>query len=80
MKKTKKKPLVRPAGDILLDMEPLLEELIDVHDLQWADVIYLVHGWLAVHRPQAQEQYVEGGSPVLYGYDGCQIIEIRDIK
>jgi len=57
----------RALGDILLDLEVVLEELVDSHDLQWSDIIYLVLGWLTVHRPAAQETYTEDGShPVLY--------------
>lgn len=57
----------RALGDILLDLEVLLEELVDSHDLQWSDVIFLVFGWLNVHRPSAQETYTKDGShPVLF--------------
>lgn len=60
-------PKLRPTGKILLDMEPLLEELIDDHDLQWYDVLFLILGWLMVHRPGAQETYVSDDShPVFY--------------
>lgn len=47
-------------------MEPLLEELVDDHDLQWYDVLFLVLGWLMVHRPHAQEEYKDGSKPVFY--------------
>ena len=52
----------RKLGDILLD------EMMDTHDLQWGDVLNLVHGHLEIHRPDAQEEYEEGGNPVFrYG-------------
>lgn len=57
---------LRPLGDILLDLEPLLEELTDCHELQYGDVLALVYAWLQVHRPEAQEEYVSGGTPVFY--------------
>lgn len=57
---------MRPMGGILLDLEKLMEEMVYDHDLQWGDVISLVHGYLMVHMPTAQEEYVEGGHPVLY--------------
>jgi hypothetical protein len=57
---------MRRAGDTLLDMEPLLEELIDDHDLQWGDVLTLVHGWLMIHRPGAQEEYTDGTKPTFH--------------
>lgn len=56
----------RPLGDILLDMENLRDELIDSHGLQWGDMIFELYGWLMIHRPDAQEEYINGGSPVLY--------------
>lgn len=60
-------PKLRPTGDIMQDMEPLLEELVDKHDMQWYDVLFLIYGWLMVHRPKAQETYVEDNShPVFY--------------
>lgn len=57
---------VRPIGKILLDLEKILGEMIDSHDLQWYDVLFLVYGWLMVHRPDAQEEYTDGSKPVFY--------------
>ena len=54
---------MRPLGQVLLDVEPLLEELVDDHELQWGDVLALVFVYLSVHRPDAREEYVEGGHP-----------------
>ena len=44
----------------------LLDEVVDTHDLQWGDILSLVHSHLVVHRPDAQEEYVEGGNPQFY--------------
>ena len=58
---------MRRLGDITLDMEPLITELIDDHDLQYADVLGIVYLYLQVHFPGAREIYTEDGtSPVLY--------------
>lgn len=57
---------IRPTGKILLDMEPLLEELVDDHDLQWYDILFLILGWLMVHRPDAQEKYLDGTRPTFF--------------
>lgn len=56
-------------GDLLCEIEPYLEALVDEHDLQHGDVLALVDVWLAVHRPGCKEQYVDGSpSPVMsYG-------------
>lgn len=58
--------MIRPTGDILLELEELLDELVDTHDLQWGDIRSLVMQHLRTHRPDAQEYYVEGGHPVDY--------------
>jgi len=58
MKKSKKSKF-RPMGDVLLDMEPLMDEFCDA-GLQWGDV-------LMVHRPDAKEKYLDdSSSPVFY--------------
>lgn len=59
--KTKK---VRPLGIVLLELETVLNEMVD-HDLQWADVLFIVYGWLQVHNPDGKEIYEDGSSPVL---------------
>lgn len=59
-----KKP--RPLGDIMLDLEPLLLEMVESHDLQYGDILNLVYGYLEVHAPDAKEVYVRGGSPEFY--------------
>lgn len=56
----------RKFGDILLDLEKLIDEMIDDHDVQWGDIIYWIFGHLKIHRPDAQEKYVGGGEPELY--------------
>jgi hypothetical protein len=53
-------------GDDLLELETLLDRMVDDHDLQWGDILALVRQHLEVHRPDAQEEYVDGGNPVFY--------------
>lgn len=60
------KKKLRPLGKTLLDLEVLLLEMTVDHDLQWGDVLNIVRGYLEVHCPQAQEQYVAGGQPIFY--------------
>lgn len=58
----------RSVGDIFLELEILIDELIDVHEFQWGDVLWWVFGHLKIHRPDAREKYVGGGHPVFdYG-------------
>lgn len=53
----------RTVGDIFLDLEVLLDELVDKHGFQWGDILYWVWGHLMVHRPDAREEYDAGGHP-----------------
>lgn len=50
---------IRPLGDVLLDLEEVLEEMVDAHSLQTGDVLALVKSWIDVHRPNAHEVYEE---------------------
>jgi hypothetical protein len=57
----------RRLGDILLDMEPLIQEAMDDHDLQWGDMLGLIYTYLQVHYPDHKEVYIENGkSPVFF--------------
>ena len=53
-------------GDITADLETLLEEADDDHDLQCGEILALVYNWIRVHRPGAVEEYVRGGNPEFY--------------
>ena len=57
---------IRSVGDIFLELEVLVDELIDVHEFQWGDVLYWLWGHLKVHRQDAQEGYISGGHPEFY--------------
>jgi hypothetical protein len=54
---------MRKMGDILLDLEVILDELVDSQDLQFGDILNLVYGHLVIHRPDAREEYTAGGHP-----------------
>lgn len=56
---------MRKLGTILLDIEPLLLELVD-HDLQHGDILNLVRGYLEIHAPGAVETYDDGTNPAFY--------------
>jgi hypothetical protein len=57
---------LRPLGDILLDLEPLMLEMTEDHDLQFGDVLNLIRGYMEIHCPGSREEYDEGGSPEFY--------------
>ena len=65
MKKKAPKP-PRMMGDIMLDMEPLLLEMAIDQDLQWGEILHLVYGYLKVHVPGGQEEYLDGSHPEFY--------------
>ena len=57
------KEFTQPAEAV----EPIIEEMIEGHDLQWFEVLSLVHGYLMSHYPDAKEIYEEDGtSPAFY--------------
>lgn len=58
---------LRKVGDIMMDMEKLLIELHEDHDMQHYEVLYLVNGYQKVHFPEQIETYLDNTNPVLYG-------------
>lgn len=57
----------RTIGKLLLELEELLDEAIDVHELQTGDILSLIFSHLQVHRPDAFEEYTDGtGRPEMY--------------
>lgn len=60
---------IRPLGDITCDLEDILLEMSHEHGLQWGEVLHLIYGYLAIHCPDGQEEYTDGGHPEFYyGY------------
>lgn len=60
------KKRIRPMGDIMLDFEKVIQEMIDDHDLQWGEVLSQTHQYLRSHYPGAQEEYLDGSHPVYF--------------
>lgn len=56
---------MRKIGNVLLDLEPLLDEMVD-QGLQTGDILALVFSHLQIHRPDAQEEYTDGTKPIYY--------------
>jgi hypothetical protein len=56
---------MRKIGNVLLDLEPLLDEMVD-QGLQTGDVLALIKSHLDIHRPDAKEEYEDGTSPIYY--------------
>lgn len=71
MKKVKKKKKqIRPMGNIMLDMEPLIQEMMDDHDLQHQEFHGLMDHYLLVHYPKHQAKYLDGTVPILHYISG----------
>jgi hypothetical protein len=70
----KKRRKLRPIGDILMDLEPLLQELTCGndqhlgHDMQAGDVLSQIFGYYERHVPDCIEEYTDGTKPILYGH------------
>lgn len=57
----------RKFGNILLDLEILIDEAIDDHDVQCGDILSLVFSHIKIHRPDCIEVYEDDNqSPVYY--------------
>jgi hypothetical protein len=54
---------LRPLGRVLLDLEPLLDEMCE-HDLQMGDILVLVKSYLEIHQPDCVEEFEDGTKPV----------------
>lgn len=57
---------MRKLGAVLLDMEPLLDELAEQHDLQLGDILALVRHQLEMHNPDCIEEFMDGTKPVFF--------------
>lgn len=57
----------RSFGSITNDLEVILLEMTEEHELQWGEILNIVRGYLEVHCPDAREEYTEDRThPVFY--------------
>lgn len=57
---------LRKLGDVLLDLEPLLDEMVEGHELQMSDVLALIFRHLEMHNPGCIEEFLDGTKPVFF--------------
>lgn len=57
---------MRPLGQITGEMEELIMEMCDDHEMQWGEIFAVIRGYLEIHRPDAQEVYEDGSNPVYF--------------
>lgn len=55
----------RKIGDILLDLEEIIDEM-DEAGLQLGDVLALVKSHIEIHNPSMVEEYTDGTRPIYY--------------
>jgi hypothetical protein len=68
VRKRKKQKKIRPYGQIWLDLEPLIMEMFEDHDIQHGDLLGQLDCYLRAHLPGFREVYLDGTTPVLkYG-------------
>jgi len=68
---------MRKLGNITLDIEPLIQEMTDDHELQCGEILNLIYGYIMIHRPECIEQYNDGSMPVMY-YGHNENIKIKN--
>lgn len=59
-------PKLRKLGNVLLDLEPILDELAEKHELQMGDILALVMRHLEMHNPGCVEEFMDGSKPVFF--------------
>ena len=60
------KKKLRPMGEILLELEPLILEMVYNQGLQNGDIYGILNKYLEVHCPSSLETYDNGEHPILY--------------
>lgn len=60
------KKRIRPLGQVMNKMEPLLLEMTEDHKMQWFEIINIIHGYLQTHCIHSQELYDDNSTPILY--------------
>ena len=69
------------VGEILCQIEVLVNKLFDQHEFQWGDWLWNQFGWLKIHRPGDREHYKRGGHPTFhYGYRDRKQIKKKLLK
>lgn len=57
---------MRPYGQITDELEELLLEMYDEHEMQLGEVLHAVLGWTMIHYPGAVEEFEDGTKPTFY--------------
>ena len=55
---------IRPIGEIMFDVEDILDEMCVSHQMQWHEVLGLIYASLQLHYKESQEEFLDGSKPV----------------
>lgn len=58
-------PTLRPLGQVTDDLEPLLVEMAEGHEMQVHEILGIIYMYLQVHCPDSIERYEDGTTPIL---------------
>ena len=53
-------------GDLMHELEAVVEKMIKQHDMQHGEILHAVNGYLQTHFPDHREDYVHYGRAVFY--------------
>lgn len=57
---------MKTMGDVMFDVEALLDDMITKHDLQRHEILALIDHHIIVHHPGAIEEYENGTTPIYF--------------
>lgn len=53
----------KTIGKTMLELEKVLDEMVELHELQMVDILNLIYGHLRMHRPDCLEEFEDGSEP-----------------
>lgn len=59
-------------GDVMHELEDVVSQMVEDHDLQKGEILALVQEYIDVHHPGAIEEYQDGTSPI-YCYGSLEL-------
>ena len=57
---------MKTLGDLMFQVEDLVEQFVDVHDMQRGEIMALIDNYIVTHYPGAIEEYEDGSSPIYF--------------
>lgn len=57
---------LRKMGDIMFDVEDIIQEMVYEHGMQAYEIMGLIYSYIQSHAPEAIEEYEDGTNPVYF--------------